>query len=86
MVKDKKREVQTPHKALCIGVSPLNRLTVDWDSRVRTCNCLIQSQVPYQFGYIPFMQHKKDNAKLFSFQLFCLKIIIFLFTPKSFMI
>jgi len=32
------------------------------------------------------MQHKKDNAKLFSFQLFCLKIIIFLFTPKSFMI
>ena len=56
MVKDKKREAQTPHKVLCIGVSPLNRLTVDWDSRARTCTYLIQSQAPYQFGHIPKIQ------------------------------
>ena len=56
MVKDKKREAQTPYKVLCIGVSPLNRLTVDWDSRARTCTYLIQSQAPYQFGHIPKIQ------------------------------
>ena len=34
----------------------------DLDSRSRTYNYLIQSQAPYQFGYIPKIQRDYDTA------------------------